>query len=226
MSNCFNNTTVLGCFNDSINDPVSVVIHYIYDNLGSPSVHITDISGNIIPDANLSNTSVGACFPLEEPIVIDGIVQIEGITQVEVNGIVDVSLTGPGTECSNPIYTQECPIQQPQVVPGTRMIAGSDREAQPEFNGLASFFDVDSELGMDVVQSITISAWSSTPSVPGQAADQIIVTMPDGNRFVQQSGETRSWSAIGHPSATMNTRGMLIEATRMAYATISWTIIQ
>lgn len=60
MSKCLNNTTVLGCYTGGAG-PVSVVIHYAYDNQGAPAVRITDLAGAPIAGATLANTSAGAC---------------------------------------------------------------------------------------------------------------------------------------------------------------------
>lgn len=61
MSNCYTNTAVAGCYSDGTNPPVSVVIHYIYDNAGQPAVRITDLAGAVVAGADLTNTTVGAC---------------------------------------------------------------------------------------------------------------------------------------------------------------------
>lgn len=60
MTACLNNTAVAGCYN-SPGGPVSVTIHYTYDNAGAPGMHITDITGAVIAGATAANTSVGAC---------------------------------------------------------------------------------------------------------------------------------------------------------------------
>jgi hypothetical protein len=60
MSNCYTNTAVAGSYNDPVNGPTPVVIHYTYDNQGDPQVHITDVAGVVIADADDSNTTVGA----------------------------------------------------------------------------------------------------------------------------------------------------------------------
>lgn len=61
MSQCLNNTAVLGCYSDGTNPPQSVVIHYAYDNEGAPATYITDLSGAIIAAATVANTTPGAC---------------------------------------------------------------------------------------------------------------------------------------------------------------------
>jgi len=61
MSDCYNNAAVAGCYTDGVNAPVSVVIHYTYDNQGAPAVHITDLAGVPVAGATATNTSVGAC---------------------------------------------------------------------------------------------------------------------------------------------------------------------
>jgi hypothetical protein len=68
MSECLNNSTVVGCFNDGTNPPQSVVIHYTYDNLGAPAVRITDSSGAVVAGATVANTTPGAC-PVASPDV-------------------------------------------------------------------------------------------------------------------------------------------------------------
>lgn len=60
MSDCFNNAAIAGCYTGGAS-PVSVVIHYTYDNQGAPAVRITDASGAPIAGATLANTTVGAC---------------------------------------------------------------------------------------------------------------------------------------------------------------------
>ena len=61
MSECLNNTSVVGCFNDGVAAPQSVVIHYTFDNLGAPAVRITDSAGVVVAGATVANTSAGAC---------------------------------------------------------------------------------------------------------------------------------------------------------------------
>lgn len=61
MSECVNNTSVVGCFTDGANPPQSVVIHYTFDNLGAPATRITNTAGVVIPAATLANTTPGAC---------------------------------------------------------------------------------------------------------------------------------------------------------------------
>jgi hypothetical protein len=61
MTDCFNNTAVLGCYDDLNGNIDSVVIHYTYDGSGAPAVRITDLAGTVIAGADLTNTTVGAC---------------------------------------------------------------------------------------------------------------------------------------------------------------------
>jgi hypothetical protein len=68
MSECLNNSTVVGCFDDGASPPKSVVIHYTYDNLGAPAVRITDASGAVVAGATVLNTTPGAC-PVASPDV-------------------------------------------------------------------------------------------------------------------------------------------------------------
>lgn len=68
MSDCFDNATVVGCFNDGVNPPQSVVVHYTYDNLGAPAVRITNAAGAVVAGATAANTTPGAC-PVASPDV-------------------------------------------------------------------------------------------------------------------------------------------------------------
>ena len=58
---CFTNTVLPGCYNDGVGPPVSVGIHYINDNQGSPAMVVADVNGDLIPGADASNTTIGAC---------------------------------------------------------------------------------------------------------------------------------------------------------------------
>lgn len=80
MSQCLNNTAVIGCYKDGTNPPQSVVIHYAYDNEGQPAVHITDLAGVVVADATVANTSLGAC------IVPSPDVEWETLCDVQVDG--------------------------------------------------------------------------------------------------------------------------------------------
>lgn len=53
---CMENTAVLGCHNGA-----PVAVHYVYDNSGQPAVFITDLVGEPVTGANLSNTTLGEC---------------------------------------------------------------------------------------------------------------------------------------------------------------------
>lgn len=66
MSECRNNTSLPGCFNDGVNPPQSVVVHYTFDNLGAPAVYITNTEGAPVAGATAANTSPGAC-PVASP---------------------------------------------------------------------------------------------------------------------------------------------------------------
>lgn len=60
MSNCRNNTSVPGCF-DNAGVKTNVVIHYTFDDAGQPAVRITDTAGVIVAAATAANTVPGAC---------------------------------------------------------------------------------------------------------------------------------------------------------------------
>lgn len=79
MTQCFNNTAVAGCYTGGA-APVSVVIHYIYDNVGTPSVVITDISGAVVAGATLANTTAGACA-LPSPVT-----EFNELCDIQANG--------------------------------------------------------------------------------------------------------------------------------------------
>jgi hypothetical protein len=80
MSQCLNNAAVIGCYSDGTNAPVSVVIHYSYDNEGQPAVHITDLAGAVVAGATLANTTVGQCA------MIPPDVEWEELCDVQANG--------------------------------------------------------------------------------------------------------------------------------------------
>lgn len=68
MNNCLNNSAVVGCFDNGIDPPQSVIIHTTYDNLGAPAVRITDAAGVPVAGATAANTTPGAC-PVASPDV-------------------------------------------------------------------------------------------------------------------------------------------------------------
>jgi len=59
MSSCLTTSAVVGCFSGQ-----PVVIHYTYDNQGTPVVRITNLVGTVVPGANLINTTPGPCTPV------------------------------------------------------------------------------------------------------------------------------------------------------------------
>ena len=69
--NCFTNTVLPGCYNDGVNPPVSVGIHYINDNQGNPAMVVADVNGDPISGADASNTTIGAC-PTCAPLAARG----------------------------------------------------------------------------------------------------------------------------------------------------------
>ena len=60
MSDCRNNTSVPGCY-DNAGTKTNVVIHYTFDNAGQPAVRITDTAGVVIAAATAANTVPGSC---------------------------------------------------------------------------------------------------------------------------------------------------------------------
>ena len=82
MSNCLENTAVVGCYdNGGVKTPV--VIHYIYDNILEPAVLITDTAGVPVAGADATNTTAGACEFGTNPnvsLISDG-AQIAGATR-------------------------------------------------------------------------------------------------------------------------------------------------
>ena len=68
MSDCRDTNAVLGCYNDGVNPPVTVMVTHVHDFQGAPAAIITDITGAVIAGATLANTTLGACV-LASPTV-------------------------------------------------------------------------------------------------------------------------------------------------------------
>lgn len=124
MSECLNNTSVVACFNDGVNPPSSVVIHYTFDNLGAPQARITDVDGTVIPTATLANTSPGACA------VSPPDVEFVQLCDVQANGdvieFVRRTITSFGTVAA-PISTVtdlQTDLLTPYVITGTVKACG------------------------------------------------------------------------------------------------------
>lgn len=101
-------------------------------------------------------------------------------------------------------------------------IAGPDRNVLPPFNGAPTGFNTSAIGGK--LQSITVTAFATTPGLPGMTANQIIVALPGGNKVNLAPGETRTWSVERDQDDEL-TRDFDIAALGMAYATISWTVV-
>lgn len=109
------------------------------------------------------------------------------------------------------------------VESGGTQIAGAAIAAAAPFSGAAQNWNSSAVAGR--LQSITVIAWDSTPSLPGQAPDQVIVVPPTGDKLVLSGGESRTWS-ITHSNESELLRDFEVFADGIAYATITWTVVQ
>lgn len=109
------------------------------------------------------------------------------------------------------------------VASGGAQIAGVTRAATPAFNGAVQSWNSSAIAGR--LQSITVTAWASTPSLPGQALNQVIVSPPTGDKIVLVSGESRTWSVARNDDVEL-LRDFDVFADGNAYATITWTVVQ
>ena len=101
-------------------------------------------------------------------------------------------------------------------------IAGPTRSGTPAFAGAPDNFNTAAFGGQ--LQSITVAARGVTDGIPGQTANQIIVTMPGGAAIAMMNGETRTWSVERDQDAELK-REFDFKATGNAYATITWTVV-
>jgi hypothetical protein len=101
-------------------------------------------------------------------------------------------------------------------------IAGPTRAALPAFNGAPDTFDTSAIGGM--LQSVTVTAFSSQAGLPGLTANQVVVSMPGGNKINLAPGETRTWSVEREQDQELK-REYSFVATGNAYATITWTVV-
>lgn len=115
-----------------------------------------------------------------------------------------------------------CDMPSVGVVSDGVQIAGSTRASTPEFSGAPDTFSTSAIGG--ALQAIAITAFASTPSLPGNATDQVIVVTPGGNKIVLAGGETRSWAVERGQDQELK-REFDIYASGDAYATISWTVV-
>lgn len=124
MSECLNNTSVVGCFNNGLVN-IPVVIHYTFDNLGAPQVRVTDgITGDVVAAATSANTTPGAC-PIASPDV-----EFLELCDVQANGTVVEFIRRNVTvfdQAANPVSTVtdlQADLLTPYVVTGTVKACG------------------------------------------------------------------------------------------------------
>lgn len=109
------------------------------------------------------------------------------------------------------------------IISGGTQIAGPTRAASPAFNGAPQNYSTSALPGM--LQSITVTAFATTPGTPGQTANQVIAVPPGGDNINLAPGETRTWSVVRDQDLELK-REFEFVATGNAYATITWTYFQ
>lgn len=110
------------------------------------------------------------------------------------------------------------------VASGGAQIAGPILSAGAgPFAGAASNWSSGAVSGR--LQSITITAWGSTPGLPGAAPNQLMVIPPLGDKIILANGESRTWSVARNDDVEL-LREFEVEALGSAYATITWTVVQ
>jgi hypothetical protein len=101
-------------------------------------------------------------------------------------------------------------------------LAGAGRSATPAFAGAAATWSTTSVPGS--LHSITIAAKAVLEGLPTLTADQIRVTLPNGNVYTMMNGETRTFSVVRDFDASLF-REYAIACSGMAYANVTYTYI-
>lgn len=115
-----------------------------------------------------------------------------------------------------------CATEPVKVVGDGVQIAGPTRAATAAFSGAPDTFSTSAIAGL--LQSITVTAFATSPALPGQAANQVVVAMPGGNKIALAAGESRTWSVERGQDLEL-AREYEITAAGNAYATITWTVV-
>ena len=114
MSNCLENTAVVGCYdNGGVKTPV--VIHYIYDNILEPAVLITDTAGVPVAGADATNTTPGVCsMPTLEVQVLGG-----NFSEASISADYDPNGFGPAWVSPANLQSFTVIVRKAGSVPGT-----------------------------------------------------------------------------------------------------------
>lgn len=120
------------------------------------------------------------------------------------------------------VYPGCCEREDVVVTGDGTQIAGAVRAATAAFSGAPDTFSTAAIGG--TLHSITIAARGVADGLPGLTPNQVVVSLPGGNKVALLNGESRTFSVERSQDKELR-REYDVSATGNAYATITWTVI-
>jgi hypothetical protein len=119
-----------------------------------------------------------------------------------------------------------CMIPNAIIITNNTTIAGAARAATAAFNGASASVDIPALVAAisptAILQSFTVTAFSTTPGLETLTANQIVVNGVVG-RVNLNPGESVTFSVIRDQDQRLIASSPTVVATGTAYANISWT---